>query len=99
MDDTPGLLEHRSNVILLKLLFVDNYDALEAFREGLKLEVSTPLSVLLHRVDVIFECAVLILIKEGLIELLMSHHVSTCFLSHDDVSGLASVDLIGKGPE
>lgn len=61
--------------------------------------MAAPLTVLLHGGNVVSEIAIFFLIEKGFEKLLVSHHVLTSLLSHDNMGLLSSIDLVRKCPE
>lgn len=74
-------------------------NAFKAFTQSLQLKVATPFPILFHQIYVIFKGPVLLLVKERLKELLVSHHVLAGLLSEKHVRILSAIYLVGEGPK
>jgi hypothetical protein len=59
----------------------------------------SPLSVLTHRLQIVLESAILILIQKRFEKLLVPGHKATCLISHENMRSLIAVHLISKGPK
>lgn len=96
MYDRSAFLKHWSHVELLQFHFMNYNDTFKALTKSLKLKMASPLSIFLHEINIVFEWAVFLFIQKRFKELLMSYHILAGLLSHDDVWGLWSIDLVCK---
>ena len=92
-------IDHRTHDDFLKTQFVDYDYTLKTFTQSLYLQVTAPLAILKHRLDILVKRTVLIFVQKWSEKLLVFGHVSTGLLAHEFVGLSLTVNLIGEGSE